>query len=119
MFRGRGNLNKDKKMYGPDGTGRHVPFTQWKREVLNNPKGETAQRAKRENDPDLGKLNIPIIGIVHGPDPRNVTVAKDPGNFATESRSGPVVVATISPEKAKAMGFRKAEEGKGGRQSGE
>ena len=115
MFRGRANLNKDKQMYGPDGTGRYVPFNQWKREVLNNPKGETAQRAKREGDPDLGKLSIPVIGITHGSDPRNVAVVKDPVNFATESKSGPVVIATISPEKAKMMGFRKAEEGKSGR----
>ena len=115
LFDGRGKAKGDKKMYGPDGTGRYVSYNQWKTEVVFNPKGTTAMRAKKENDPDLKEIVIPVIGINHGSNPETVKMAKDPGNFVVPSRGGPTVASTISPEKAKQMGFRKAENGKGGR----
>lgn len=57
----RGKQAGYKRIKDARGTWVDVPFTQWKREVIINPGGPTAQKAIKDKDPDLEKISIPVI----------------------------------------------------------
>jgi len=52
-----------KEIILPDGSIQEVPFARWKRTIITNPRGRTAVRATIRKDPDLDKIEIPIIEI--------------------------------------------------------
>jgi len=107
----RGTVKKDKKMYDSTGTMRYVPFKKWEREVVNNPQGPTAQRAKKEKDPDLKKISVDVIQIRHGGKDMGPIKTPIPGVEEKGTRRD-LRGTTLDKETAKRMGFRRAEEGK-------
>ena len=110
-----GKIKRDKIMFDAKGVGRYVPYRQWESEVVNNPTGPTAQRAKKNKDPDLEKITINVIPIRHG-EREEVPVEHRGGKVQTITTPYTRIPGGIDPETARRMGFRSAEEGKGSRQ---
>ena len=114
--RGYGTYKPDKKLYslfhGVE-TYKYVLYNKWAKEVVNNPNGLTAIKAKQENDPDLDKIEIPVIGINHNHRVPHQTKAIPKFIRAKKERSTVAVKPpNITPETGKRWGWRTAEEGK-------
>jgi len=102
-----------KRILDSKGTWREVEFDYWKREVINNPLGPTAQRAKKAKDPDLDNIKIDVIAIRHDkpsgtglPRPRRQLVR---GKRTTD-------LSGMAKELQQRPGFRSAEAGKPSKQ---
>lgn len=111
----RAKIKRDKRMYDITGTYRWVPYKQWEQEVIRNPTGPTALRAKREKDPDLNKIEVDIIAIgVSGTKREDLDVPPMPE--AKEVKRLDLTFRSIGESLARRFGFRTAEEGKGSAQ---
>jgi hypothetical protein len=107
---GRGKLNKDKKMVDAKGTIRYVPYGKWRNEIIKNPHGVTAQRAKAEGDPDLDKIQVEVLRV--GRWEERAEKQSLPIPRAKVTRVTDLTGTNLTPEEAKRMGFRPAEAGK-------
>ena len=117
--RGYGTVKPDKKLYtlshGVEVI-EYVPHGRWVQEIVKNPNGLTATKAKQEKDTDLNKIEIPVIGINHDHRvPRRDTLPIVPDKVIKE-RSSVSVKPNITEETGKRWGWRTAEEGKSVRQ---
>lgn len=110
----KAKIKKDKKIIDNKGTIRIVPFNQWKKEVINNPKGRTAQLAKLNKDKDLDNLSVDVIQINHSITPEVYRVTQPKTNTVkVEAGKNIQVKPTIGKETANRLGYRNSEDGKG------
>jgi len=107
----RGKQGGRKRIIDARGTLVEVPFSQWKREVITNPTGLTAQRAKRDKDPDLEKLSIDVIRVKHGDKSETGEPNRVPLPDAKATHTG--LRGAFTKEALKRLLFREASEGKG------
>jgi len=110
---GYGTYKPDKKLYhishGSE-VYEYVNWRVWEREVVANPKGLTATRAKEQKDADLDNIEIPVIGINHNH--RAPNQVKTVNNSSIPIKTTRVFKPNIDAETAKRLGWRTAEEGK-------
>jgi len=89
-----------------------VPKKVWETEIITNPTGPTARRAKLSKDPDLEKIKVARIDWkVWAESP----IVEPQGEVKTRSIAEKIKdlsMSIISPKRAKELGFRTAEEGK-------
>jgi len=100
-----------KEVIRPDGTKQKVPFSHWRRTVLNDPLGATAQAASKAKDPDLEKIRvetIPVRAFIDAP----VKDSEKPITPTQSPTASQTLVSNVKTETAKRIGFRSAEHGK-------
>jgi len=108
---GRGQYKEDKEIVTARGDIQIVPYKKWEFTIIRNPTGPTAQRAKRQNDPDLEKIKVGTIPVGAFLDAPVIDVP--------EKRTPPVVTpvrdlrpTSRTPEESRAMGMIPQEYGK-------
>jgi hypothetical protein len=102
-----------KEVVGTGGTIQKVPMKKWIREVVKNPNGETAVRARKKNDPDLKKVHLATLSHVTMVDPEEI-VERMESHRPQVSPQTDLTCRTLDQKVAKEMGFRPAEAGKFG-----
>lgn len=117
---GYGTYREDKKLYhmvhGSE-VYEYVPYKKWESEVVANPNGLTATKAKQQKDVDLDKIEVPVIGINHDHRvKRRDTLPITPTKTIKERISSVTVKPNITVETGKRWGWRTAEEGRGVKQ---
>jgi len=115
--RGRGKAKLDKEVVTARGDIRIVPYKQWEFTILRDPTGPTAQRAKRNNDPDLNNIKVDTIGVGEFLEAPVIDVQEKKYLPKTTPRRD-LRPTSRSTEKARQQGFIPAEEGKGFKYSG-
>lgn len=108
----RGKQRNRKYIIDARGTLVEVPYSQWKREVVTNPGGPTASRAKRDKDPDLNKVTIDVVRVKHGEKAGTGEPSKVPLPQAKPTRETGLKGA-FTKDALKRLLFREASEGKG------
>ena len=90
-----------------------VPKKAWEVEILANPTGLTAQRAKANKDPDLEGIKVARINWkVWTESPVIEPQGKIEPSTSIVQRIQDLSMSPISPKRAKELGFRTEEEGK-------
>jgi len=103
-----------KRILDSKGVWQEVDFGKWRNEVINNPTGPTAQRAKAAKDPDLKRIDIDVIKLDHGKSSKSGEPSEVPTPHAHPTRT--VDLSGMAAELQKRPGFRAAEAGKESKQ---
>jgi len=113
--RGYGTVKPDKKLYtlshGVEVV-EHVPQGRWVQEILKNPNGLTATKAKQDNDPDLNKIEVPVIGINHDHRVSRKAEVSTRGSKYIKPDKPKTLMITTDINRAKKQGWLEASEGK-------
>jgi len=107
-FSQRPKIKLEKEVVRSDGTIQRVPYGKWKLVVLNDPLGATAQRARKNKDPDLKTIKIARIPInVFHEAP--IVEGRKTRPPIEQTRQIDHSLTNLSPEEYDRMGFRRAE----------
>jgi len=116
-FSNRPKYKQEKEVVRSDGTIQKVPYGKWKLTVLNDPMGATAQRARKNKDPDLKSIRIARIPIDVFHEAPIIEVGEK-GKRTLQppiSRQIDLTMRNLPKEEYKRMGFRQAEKDSKGR----
>jgi len=108
----RGKQAGRKRILDARGTWVEVSYKRWKREVVTNPTGPTALKAKRDKDPDLKNVSIDVIQMRNSNKSGTGEPVKTPLGEARPTIERGLKGATTK-ERLKRLLFREAADGKG------